>query len=1772
MDSISNLPLLEIAGEDDSLLFNVSAASTDVFSCSPLLSLRSNPPQSGYEGREGGGGDADSETSENPSSSLGENANKENADWNKPQKLSVETQKMKRKKRGGGYNLRKSLAWDRAFFTEQGVLNAVELSMISGAATAKAGLNLEAIQEEESVNNSIELQEIEENLFMHSSDAAPVNDRKIGLSPKHGALAKASPAPVTLAKRKVLTVNDTVGNRAKRNACPRLPVASSSLKKPDMKAPNKELKRNRIPGPTLNVFATATTTRSGITSFSKSNAHPIPVTNVQKNAGVKGLSKIPKTAPSKSKVGLADKCSVSRTLAQRTWRHLDNTVSETHPPSRMHQSETEANKVSEARLPQGVSDIGEKKQQAQFQATKSSGLRMPSPSLGFFSLSQAKAPGAQSQLQKSSKLTNIETKSVIEARLPHAPGVRSKIAKGATKNCIEELSRLDVKSEASMQVDNKQMAGVEVEHNSMGSEKMAKQEKVETILEDVNIKPKEQGELHRIEKDSNVDDVVFPRHEMKLLTKSGTQEQLEKEVDHLDVFSKGYQSIFQEQQSMHYHGIQRTSIVGSITNTVHSAMGQDEDEQIKLPGYDVLTSNETSVLLERHDTSFKDRRLSEEFKEHRSVKTAFINSSLNDSSETDLGGSIQEIHFKNTEEVNGGDADFVTSGGDARVCLLDRNLPDECHETNGSNLEAVNQQLPGEQLETASTSIVGEISSKENESHVNSCQVVHIISSKCSPQKSVQEINCPAESEKKIAKIEDCQFPQIISSKCSPQKSVQEINCPAESEKKMAKIEECQFPVDGQSGFIQTRPVLEGCELVIVSKAMQDSTQAFELNRLSKDCITISATACNTEVSNVSQESRPFHENNLENLHFTSQQCPMEKYDFDSIENEMSTDNCCMISELQHRDEGSSRDASTHYDVLCEDENSVLNHGHLVDQRKFSEVSADFISNTNDSISCGAEKSSCSLQHTLLAQLVQEVDHTNRETEESHVEDAQVQSFNENTVAYNCNSKPCFVIDENSHVSDFQRTIAVGGVDSENVNSVLHLDGDWLPTSIASSEEINMSEGVLEGCDIYISEHNTSNHQIQAVPENKDRNLDVDEKEELMNNVNEGSFDILPLVEVQLNDKIISSECDSTVQVSTDSLTPVVAWKSEEHCALSERSNLPASGNLTFNTIIPQVCEISSMDSKTFSDEAEINVFDKHELSNTDVSRPSQGGIYFAQDNNIIHLKKSVTKSQQEVPTVKPPPTAASLSDQWLAATTGELNQNSPSGGGWPETSSATACDTKLSNDGFNRDASTHSNVERDVAGNFEQQDSMIIYSKANEMLYEYESLLPNCDNLVDQKEFCEVSADFISNTENSIGRGAEKPSCHLPQALLAQFVQECVQSNREIEESHLEDAQVSAAFISNSNGSIGSGAEEPSSHLQHTILAQFVQEFDYHSKEIEESHLEDAQEQSFTENPVAFNCNSKYGLAVTNDKFPLADNNNINEDSHFSEFERPSAVGEDSQNVNILHSDGDWLPTKVTFSEEIKKPNLSEGALEGRDIHSSEHNISNHHIQAMPENKDENIDVDERAVLLQMEDAKKGSDTLPVVEVQLNDQVVSSECESSVEVSKDSRTQVIARKSEEHCSLSESSNVPALDNLTINIRIPQVCVASSLNSIRPSDEFETNIFEEDGFPNSDMQLQSKDNIFSAEDISKKIHLQNSATKSKQEVPTVKPPPNVAPFSDEWLAAIEAAGEEILTIKSGAVQNSPPEKPQQEPSPWSPVRRKNQSLGPFDCTKHNIQH
>ncbi|RZC76527.1 hypothetical protein C5167_000654 [Papaver somniferum] len=106
------------------------------------------------------------------------------------------------------------------------------------------------------------------------------------------------------------------------------------------------------------------------------------------------------------------------------------------------------------------------------------------------------------------------------------------------------------------------------------------------------------------------------------------------------------------------------------------------------------------------------------------------------------------------------------------------------------------------------------------------------------------------------------------------------------------------------------------------------------------------------------------------------------------------------------------------------------------------------------------------------------------------------------------------------------------------------------------------------------------------------------------------------------------------------------------------------------------------------------------------------------------------------------------------------------------------------------------------------------------------------------------------------------------------------------------------------------------------------------------------------------------------------------------------------------------------------------------------------------------------------------------------------------------------------------------------------------------------------GSPNGELQCELKDGV-----LPKKSEASIMGSKGNSlEVPNkdalaLKYKLNAVPFSDEWLAALEAAGEDVLTMKTGAVQNSPPDKPVPEPSPWSPVKRKHQEIGPFDCTK-----
>ncbi|XP_076935144.1 uncharacterized protein LOC143601679 [Bidens hawaiensis] len=88
----------------------------------------------------------------------------------------MEPVQMKRKKKGAGYNLRKSLAWDRAFFTDEGILDASELTLITGIDASTCGGGLSTISEEENSLFSSDVICTNESIDTEASEEAPLKE------------------------------------------------------------------------------------------------------------------------------------------------------------------------------------------------------------------------------------------------------------------------------------------------------------------------------------------------------------------------------------------------------------------------------------------------------------------------------------------------------------------------------------------------------------------------------------------------------------------------------------------------------------------------------------------------------------------------------------------------------------------------------------------------------------------------------------------------------------------------------------------------------------------------------------------------------------------------------------------------------------------------------------------------------------------------------------------------------------------------------------------------------------------------------------------------------------------------------------------------------------------------------------------------------------------------------------------------------------------------------------------------------------------------------------------------------------------------------------------------------------------------------------------------------------------------------------------------------------------------------------------------------------
>ncbi|KAL0750859.1 hypothetical protein Bca101_032862 [Brassica carinata] len=413
--------LLDISGEDESnwLMRDTPVKGVASFSggreksyldCSPLqipISSRAVPPRPPFSsiGRVTG----NTSNVEQPSACTDTGSvGKENTSGSKVE-LSVERQQMKKKKKNAGFNLRKSLAWDRAFSTEEGVLDSTELSKITGNACLVGGDMLSAIQEEATsaskfTNVSPGLQALEENLF----NDLPVNSKRrekkivIGTVPKYSTPSKAQSSSM-----KKISAQD-LRSGSKRSGCPR-PPPSSSLKRP------------------ANVHTTTPRSReSSVSKVSKTKSDPVSnnmtkitrspskpklsqptqSSNSQRSLGSVSFSKGTSSTKSKTSSSLASRSSIPKPSLKQSRRNVITKTSGAPSASKSQHSVAgksndgpmttsdmdmlaHASNIADSDLTNMGTAFAQNSrvgntQSAVSRLAKPSGLRLPSPSIGYF--------------------------------------------------------------------------------------------------------------------------------------------------------------------------------------------------------------------------------------------------------------------------------------------------------------------------------------------------------------------------------------------------------------------------------------------------------------------------------------------------------------------------------------------------------------------------------------------------------------------------------------------------------------------------------------------------------------------------------------------------------------------------------------------------------------------------------------------------------------------------------------------------------------------------------------------------------------------------------------------------------------------------------------------------------------------------------------------------------------------------------------------------------------------------------------------------------------------------------------------------------------------------------------------------------------------------------------------------------------------------------------------------------------------------------------------
>lgn len=483
--------LIEISGEDDSLLQQIPTLDNYYFSCSPLQIPGSsrNPDRARVSPTRGLKDNVNVEQSICSSPVGSTSSNKENVNANKSEvpNLSMEPQQMKRKKRGGAYNLRKSLAWDRAFFTEEGVLDPLELSLLSGSFGNSSREVLPTINEE---GRKV------------SSNSGSTSDS-----------ADMQGTPKMLSNQK--------GSRtgSKGGGCPR-PLVYSSLKRPAnatiTKVAMKESKLPKLPASRLGVHSLPKSSNSNILGTSHSKHNQIGQADIfQTSTGVQDSSKKTKNSANKANSGSNYSTMAGKSSSQPPRRNVATAAlksrSSTDPrPTLVMQAKCGLDVYPAAVLPPSGSrapDTHDVSKKSGIPTAKPSGLRKPSPSLGFFCQPKSSASNISSgkYTQPSNipeyctpSLQRIKTSNAHDPRLLRARGKVPKIDYNSTVGVNARV--LDSSKECSVPCAGSDVSGekgnLKIEGNDERMKYLLMNQEVHNSIDDAK-GFQEYGEAHK---------------------------------------------------------------------------------------------------------------------------------------------------------------------------------------------------------------------------------------------------------------------------------------------------------------------------------------------------------------------------------------------------------------------------------------------------------------------------------------------------------------------------------------------------------------------------------------------------------------------------------------------------------------------------------------------------------------------------------------------------------------------------------------------------------------------------------------------------------------------------------------------------------------------------------------------------------------------------------------------------------------------------------------------------------------------------------------------------------------------------------------------------------------------------------------------------------------------------------------------------------------------------------------------------------------------------